>query len=390
MKNMGGARRVARRNAGILCGGAARAANNPRGHGAYSECESRQRHGGQLDECHSLHEQRCSQHRIAFRSIGQPSAVQRRVQLLEANCAACHAAIDWSHAGAQIEMLPSPSQERSADTRNVVVSRLRTSFGDMDTLIGVGMQHAFPPHFHEVWAIGVIDAGVHRLQCHQTEYILTAGNAVVIPPGIVHTGEPIGRNTWSYRMLYPPEELIVAALGSPDRTRPGWRTGVFADAGLNNAIDQVFCAANAPDVDVRDQAVANMFTALNVSAGISRAEEPPTVSAVEFAKDYLATHYAERVRVDVLAKLAGIDPFQLIRAFRRTLGITPHAYLRQIRVSRARRMMRRGTSISTVALSAGFSDHSHLTRVFKDVVGVPPRIYLDATCPPPAPRQGPA
>ena len=73
-----------------------------------------------------------------------------------------------------------------------------------------------------------------------------------------------------------------------------------------------------------------------------------------------------------------MSPFQLIRKFRRAVGVTPFAYLAQYRVNRAQALLAAGNSLSDVAYSCGFSDQSHMTRAFKQAVGVTPGQYLRA------------
>ena len=60
---------------------------------------------------------------------------------------------------------------------------------------------------------------------------------------------------------------------------------------------------------------------------------------------------------------------------RRAYGLPPYMYLEQLRIERARVLLRAGTPTSHVAYETGFSDQSHLTRRFKRVVGVPPGQY---------------
>jgi len=62
-------------------------------------------------------------------------------------------------------------------------------------------------------------------------------------------------------------------------------------------------------------------------------------------------------------------------AFRGETGLPPHAYLNQLRVRLARRLLDRGVTPAEVAAAVGFADQAHLTRHFKRVVGVPPGSY---------------
>jgi AraC-like DNA-binding protein len=66
----------------------------------------------------------------------------------------------------------------------------------------------------------------------------------------------------------------------------------------------------------------------------------------------------------------GVSRFVLVRYFRRELGTTPHAWLLQLRVERAR-----GMAATAVAADTGFADQAHFSRVFKRIVGLTPRAY---------------
>jgi AraC-like DNA-binding protein len=78
-----------------------------------------------------------------------------------------------------------------------------------------------------------------------------------------------------------------------------------------------------------------------------------------------------------LARESGVSRFQLLRAFARELGMTPHAYIMQRRVALARRLLLEGMTLTEVAVSCGFYDQSHLNRCFVRQFGVTPRRYRE-------------
>lgn len=77
-----------------------------------------------------------------------------------------------------------------------------------------------------------------------------------------------------------------------------------------------------------------------------------------------------------LARVAGLSAFHLCRVFRDAVGMPPHAYQTQVRVRQAKSLLRAGMPAAQVAAAAGFSDQAHLTRHFKQIVGVTPGRYL--------------
>ena len=77
-----------------------------------------------------------------------------------------------------------------------------------------------------------------------------------------------------------------------------------------------------------------------------------------------------------IAGACGLSVSYFSRAFKRTTGLAPHAWLLQLRVESAKSMLRgRDKSLCTVALACGFADQSHFTRVFRREVGLSPGVW---------------
>ena len=82
------------------------------------------------------------------------------------------------------------------------------------------------------------------------------------------------------------------------------------------------------------------------------------------------------LRLQVLAKESGYSRVHFVRMFRAATGYTPHNYLLKLRVDRVRELLASPTlSLTDIALECGFSSHSHLSRVFRQVLGVTPSEY---------------
>jgi AraC-like DNA-binding protein len=103
------------------------------------------------------------------------------------------------------------------------------------------------------------------------------------------------------------------------------------------------------------------------------------MEAVRRVREYLESHYAEHVPLETLARQVDVTTSHLIRLFRAHVGLPPHAYQARVRVNRARTLLRDGVRPADVATVTGFSDQSHLTREFRRVVGVTPGRYQAAS-----------
>ena len=87
---------------------------------------------------------------------------------------------------------------------------------------------------------------------------------------------------------------------------------------------------------------------------------------------------ATPVSLAELAASAGVSRFAFLRAFRKQVGTTPHAYRLQAQARLARRLLLGGMAADEVAACAGFADQSHLTRVFARQFGMTPGRVLRA------------
>jgi AraC-like DNA-binding protein len=87
-------------------------------------------------------------------------------------------------------------------------------------------------------------------------------------------------------------------------------------------------------------------------------------------KETLAANLEGDVSLGDMAKDCGISMGHFARAFRQSTGLSPHQWLLQRRVEEAKTLLqKREASLSEVALSCGFADQSHFTRVFCRMTG---------------------
>lgn len=91
--------------------------------------------------------------------------------------------------------------------------------------------------------------------------------------------------------------------------------------------------------------------------------------------EYIESHLDERVSLEALASMAGLSAHHFARSFRQSVGTPPHGYLLQRRLEHVEHMLRdTQLPLSQIALAAGFSDQSHLTRHFRRLTGMSPSL----------------
>jgi AraC-like DNA-binding protein len=96
---------------------------------------------------------------------------------------------------------------------------------------------------------------------------------------------------------------------------------------------------------------------------------------VQQIKEYLHAYSSCNPSLEQLSQLCGISPFHLTRLFREAVGLPPHAYLTHLRIAQAKQQLCQSNSLAQIAIDTGFTDQSHFTKTFKAWVGVTPGQY---------------
>lgn len=243
----------------------------------------------------------------------------------------------------------------------------------------------YKKHTHEELSIGVITSGVSEYFNDGETRTVGPGSTVIINPGVVHSCNPIGRNTWSYKMLY----IDVQLMRQIQNEVYGKNATEFID--FNQQVlecKQSFLwfngmfsllVGNTEKLQKEETMFDFLSTLLRMDSHHKSAPLPSKFQnhSVSNAREYIADNCEKELKIDEIATYSGLSRYYLIHSFRKEFGMTPHAYQLAERVNKAKKMLRRGVDISTVALNTGFSDQSHFHRNFKRMVAATPKQYRD-------------
>ena len=110
------------------------------------------------------------------------------------------------------------------------------------------------------------------------------------------------------------------------------------------------------------------------TAAKTRATTPMAyVERVNLAIDYVVSHLAEPLRLEDVSRAALLSPFHFHRVFQALVGVTLAEFVKRLRLEKALFMMAhaRRPSLTTIALTCGFSSSSDFSRCFRQRFGVP-------------------
>ncbi len=253
----------------------------------------------------------------------------------------------------------------------------------VDLLRARFVTHRYSRHAHETYTFALIEAGTEVFEYGGSLLRADAGAVALLNPEVVHTGQAETPAGWAYRVLYPAADVVAGVAADL-----GWRPGTpsFPETVVHDAHGARLLRAAHVAAEHGDR-LASSSLLRGALAGLLRAHAGPgrlggspgrvlhSPAAVRTVRDLLIDRLANPPSLDDLALATGMSPFTLLRAFRGETGLPPHAYLNQVRVRLARRLLDGGMAPAEVAAEVGFADQAHLTRHFKRVMGVPPGAY---------------
>ena len=243
--------------------------------------------------------------------------------------------------------------------------------------------HAYDPHWHDSYLVGVTEQGVQQFNCRRKKHQSTPGKVFLLEPGDIHDGDAPTEEGFTYRMLYlDPQwmqrELNAVFDNAPDRSQLSFANTLTTDVRLAHATGLAFRALHQGELKiVRQTALDGLLERLtrHLHWRARYGEDPRLPLVAKKAQEYLHANAQHDIGLDQLAAVTGVDRFRLTRAFKAAFGIAPHAYLVQLRLATARRMLARGEQPASVAMELGFADQSHLGRWFVRAYGLTPALY---------------
>jgi AraC-like DNA-binding protein len=238
----------------------------------------------------------------------------------------------------------------------------------------------FDRHFHDTFSVGLVTGGANVFSYRGRRVEVEAGAICLADPGEVHDGGQAGL-PWSYANVFPSADLMRALADEAGLDGvPAFAAGRIDDPDCIERFRRFFriLFGEPADADEIAEAAADALGHLiaHHAEGMRPANAAPADREVaRRALETLHDAWNARIGLEDVARAAGTSRFGVIRAVSAATGLTPHAYLIQLRVDRAKVLIRAGAPVVQAALACGFADQAHLTRAMKRRWGATPGAF---------------
>ena len=249
----------------------------------------------------------------------------------------------------------------------------------------VGSLQALKPHQShreslDSFLFFVVKNGRGELQFRGQKYSLSVGDCVFIDCRHPYYHRSSKDAPWSLKWMHF-NGSMAATIYDKYLSRGG--ENVFPSNRIDqymDVIDAVYRVADSEDYirDMRINGYLQNFLTLLMEETYHPEQEigGAKQESIHLVKEYLESHYEDKVTLDDLSQRFYINKYYLTKLFKQTYGVTVNSYLLQIGITRAKQLLRfTDLSVEMIGEKCGISDPNYFNRAFKKIEGLTPRRY---------------
>lgn len=237
----------------------------------------------------------------------------------------------------------------------------------------------YDAHSHDEFSFGIIESGNAAYTNLGSSHTIGKGDIVTINPADVHSCNPES-GEWSYKMLFV-DTLWFGKIQQQVLERQGSDYYAFQhDFERSAKTKQYFQELYRSLMNGSNslEAEFHLYQFIEHSFkpdAASSSKISPNLPNLVKVREKLLDNVANNLTMIELADEVGVSQYHLIRSFKQYYGLSPHAYLLDERIKRAKQMLKKGSTIVDTSQCLGFSDQAHFQRNFKKRMAVTPKVY---------------
>ena len=265
------------------------------------------------------------------------------------------------------------TEEKIEYWRNPIVPEMELSTASF-------RQFEFAQHIHLDYHIGVVTQGGQKYQHKGESYHLGKGCISTLNPDEAHNGQSVEARGYQANVMSIPISYVNQITTELNIKEQFFASPLSWAPDLHQAFLHLHKNLTSPHAKQAQLQIETSLMAFTTELFERYGSVKPTSHQQHSLSFQQVTdiktqfhdemHYA--FQLEDLAASVGLSKFQFLRQFKAATGMTPHAYLKRVRLEYAKKALAKGEAVIDIALRVGFFDQSHLNKAFKQAFLVTP------------------
>ncbi|QFI38347.1 AraC family transcriptional regulator [Moritella marina ATCC 15381] len=240
---------------------------------------------------------------------------------------------------------------------------------------------SFERHVHLDYHIGIVTSGCQQYSHQGKVYHLAPGFISTLNPDEAHNGDNITLGGYQSHVMALPVDYVNAISREMNQSETFFNAPLVNNTRLSNAflhLHQLLTTEQSGRLKLQIETTMIAFiTELFIHNGGIPVEQYSSTKKLSTQQlNYIRTLFhdepSQSFQLDALAQNLDLSKFQFLRQFKQSMGMTPHAYLKRVRLEYAKKALMKGGNLSDVAYQVGFFDQSHFNKAFKNAYLITP------------------
>ncbi|MDP5292964.1 AraC family transcriptional regulator [Oceanimonas sp. CHS3-5] len=217
-------------------------------------------------------------------------------------------------------------------------------------------------HIHLDYHLGLVEAGAQKFMHKGSSAPLASGQLSLLNPDVAHDGGSFDERGFRVRVFSIAPELVAGLADELEQPQPFFAQPLIHQPRLYHralTLHRQLEQANTDPHFAESRLLALLADCLPLQS--ARPLAPPLLARV---RERLLDDLDQPHSLAELASELGLSRFQFLRQFKAGLDMTPHAYLKRLRLEAAKKRLAAGEPVLDTALATGFFDQAHFHHAF--------------------------
>lgn len=242
-------------------------------------------------------------------------------------------------------------------------------------------QFSFERHVHLDYHIGIVTSGCQQYMHQGNQYHLAPGFISTLNPDEAHNGENVTLGGYQSHVMSLPVDYVNDISREINQSETFFNSPLVNNPVLSNAFLQLHKLLtteqeNSAKLHIETTMMAFITELFIHNSGMPAQQHTSTKKLSTQQLNYIRALFhdepSQSFQLDELAQNLDLSKFQFLRQFKQSMGMTPHAYLKRVRLEYAKKALMKGGNLSDVAHQVGFFDQSHFNKAFKSAFLITP------------------